>query len=46
MPASITLTDISVATADGEPLFDRLSLSFGPRRTGLIGRNGVGKSTL
>ncbi|TWB44292.1 ABC-F family ATP-binding cassette domain-containing protein [Nitrospirillum pindoramense] len=46
MAAAITLTDISWVTPDGRPLFSHLSLSFGPHRTGLIGRNGVGKSTL
>src|SRR5690606_14661435 len=27
-------------------LFQHLDLSFGPERTGLVGRNGVGKTTL
>ena len=46
MPASITLSRVSYATADGRPLLSDLDLSFGPQRTGLVGRNGVGKSTL
>ncbi|WP_049974733.1 ATP-binding cassette domain-containing protein [Azospirillum sp. B4] len=46
MPATITLADLSWATPDGRPLFSHLSLSFGAQRTGLVGRNGVGKSTL
>ncbi|EJC79908.1 ATPase component of ABC transporters with duplicated ATPase domain [Rhizobium leguminosarum bv. trifolii WSM2297] len=46
MPASITLTQISWATPDGRPLFSDLDLSFGADRTGLVGRNGVGKTTL
>jgi ATPase subunit of ABC transporter with duplicated ATPase domains len=46
MPGSITLKAVSYATPDGVPLFSNLDLSFGPLRTGLIGRNGVGKSTL
>lgn len=46
MPASITLSDLSWATPDGRPLFSNLNLSFGPERTGLVGRNGVGKTTL
>ncbi|WP_040847436.1 ATP-binding cassette domain-containing protein, partial [Nitrospirillum viridazoti] len=46
MPATITLADLSWATPDGRPLFSHLSFSFGPQRTGLVGRNGVGKSTL
>ncbi|MBB4237562.1 ABC-F family ATP-binding cassette domain-containing protein [Rhizobium esperanzae] len=46
MPASITLSKISWATPDGRPLFSDLDLSFGTDRTGLVGRNGVGKTTL
>ncbi|WP_434729933.1 ABC-F family ATP-binding cassette domain-containing protein [Rhizobium binae] len=46
MPASITLSKISWATPDGRPLFSDLDLSFGTERSGLIGRNGVGKTTL
>jgi ATPase subunit of ABC transporter with duplicated ATPase domains len=46
MPASITLSDLSWAAPDRPPLFSHLSLSFGPVRTGLVGRNGVGKTTL
>jgi len=46
MPASITLHQLSQATPDNHPLFANLDLSFGPGRTGLIGRNGTGKSTL
>ena len=43
---SITLSGLSWTTPDGRPLFTGLDLSFGPERTGLVGRNGVGKSTL
>src|SRR5690606_32875135 len=46
MPASISLHQLSYRTPDGRFLFQNLELSFGPVRTGLIGRNGVGKSTL
>jgi len=46
MPCSIVLKDLSYSTPDGQSLFTRLDLSFGPIRTGLVGRNGVGKSTL
>ncbi len=42
----VTLDNLSVATPDGRPLLDNLTLSFGAERTGLVGRNGVGKSTL
>ncbi|MGC4077499.1 MAG: ATP-binding cassette domain-containing protein [Rubrivivax sp.] len=46
MPGSISLKALSYTTPDGVPLLSSLDLSFGPVRTGLIGRNGVGKSTL
>lgn len=46
MPASITLSGLSYSTPDGRPLLDKIDLSFGAERTGLVGRNGVGKSTL
>lgn len=46
MAASIHLSDLAYATPDGRPLFAGLGLTFGPARTGLVGRNGVGKTTL
>ncbi|MDQ0391608.1 ABC-F family ATP-binding cassette domain-containing protein [Labrys monachus] len=46
MSASIVLSDLSWSTPDGRPLFSHLDLTFGAERTGLVGRNGVGKSTL
>ncbi|UVC06580.1 ABC-F family ATP-binding cassette domain-containing protein [Rhizobium sp. TH2] len=46
MPASITLSNLSWSTPEGRPLFTNLDLSFGPERTALIGRNGVGKSVV
>lgn len=46
MPASITLSKLSWSTPDGRSLFSNLDLSFGRERTGLVGRNGVGKTTL
>ncbi|OAB55198.1 ABC transporter [Phormidium willei BDU 130791] len=45
-PASIALADLAWSTPDGTPLFTELTLSFGPERTGLVGRNGTGKTTL
>ena len=44
--AYVTLDSVAVRTPDGTTLFDNLSLAFGRERTGLVGRNGVGKSTL
>ena len=46
MPISISLHQLSFRTPDGRFLFQNLELSFGPVRTGLVGRNGVGKSSL
>jgi ATPase subunit of ABC transporter with duplicated ATPase domains len=46
MPASVSLHQLSHSTPDNQPLFTGLDLAFGSGRTGLIGRNGTGKSTL
>jgi len=46
MPAFITLDRLSYRTPDGRDLFTDLTLAFGRERTGLVGRNGVGKTTL
>ena len=46
MPAFITLSNLSWSTPDGAPLFTDLNLTFGVERTGLVGRNGAGKSML
>jgi ATPase subunit of ABC transporter with duplicated ATPase domains len=46
MSASITLSKISWSAPDGRSLFSNLDLTFDAERTGLIGRNGVGKTTL
>jgi ATPase subunit of ABC transporter with duplicated ATPase domains len=43
---SIQLKALSAATPDGRGLFSQLDLSFGSERTGIVGRNGTGKSTL
>ncbi len=45
-PPLITLSGLSYRTPDGHGLLDNLTLSFGAERTGLVGRNGVGKTTL
>jgi ATPase subunit of ABC transporter with duplicated ATPase domains len=42
----VTLDAVSAATPDGRLLFENLNLSIGAERIGLVGRNGVGKSTL
>jgi ATPase subunit of ABC transporter with duplicated ATPase domains len=42
----ISLRQLGYQTPDGHTLFSDLDLTFGHHRTGLIGRNGVGKSTL
>ena len=43
---SITLANLHYTTPDAQPLFTGLDLGFAAERTGLIGRNGVGKTTL
>src|SRR5690606_2003698 len=43
---SIQLQDLSLATPDGRDLVSHLDFTFGPHRTGLVGRNGTGKTTL
>lgn len=43
---SITLDRVSCVLPDGRSLFSDLSDTFDQRRTGLVGRNGVGKSRL
>ncbi|OAF08358.1 ABC transporter [Bradyrhizobium centrolobii] len=46
MPASIILSRLSLSTPDGRTLFSDIDLTFAAERTGLVGRNGVGKTTL
>ncbi|MFB9268866.1 ABC-F family ATP-binding cassette domain-containing protein [Bradyrhizobium erythrophlei] len=46
MPISITLSNLTLSAPDGRSLLSNISLSFGPERTGLVGRNGIGKTTL
>jgi ATPase subunit of ABC transporter with duplicated ATPase domains len=45
-PSSVVGSELSFAWPDGAPVLDRLDVSFGTGRTGLVGRNGGGKSTL
>lgn len=46
MSASAVLSHVSWSAPDGRPVLSDLSLSFPSGRCGLVGRNGVGKSTL
>ncbi len=46
MPAFVTLDSVTYRAPDGRTLLDNLTLAFGGERTGLVGRNGVGKTTL
>lgn len=46
MLASIELKDVSLTTPTGRALFEGLNLSIGDEHVALVGRNGVGKSTL
>jgi ATPase subunit of ABC transporter with duplicated ATPase domains len=42
----IRVSQLGFAWPDGTPVFDRLSFTLGPMRTGLVAPNGSGKSTL
>ena len=42
----LTLHGVSYMLPQGRQLFSSLSASFGAQRTGLVGRNGAGKSVL
>ena len=44
--SSLVLADVRWSTPDGHRLFSDLSLEFTRERVGLVGRNGVGKTTL
>jgi ATPase subunit of ABC transporter with duplicated ATPase domains len=46
MPAFITFDAVTYRAPDGRALLDNLSLAFGRERSGLVGRNGVGKTSL
>jgi ATPase subunit of ABC transporter with duplicated ATPase domains len=43
---SISLTDVGLTWPDGSVALSRISGTFGTGRTGLVGANGPGKSTL
>jgi ATPase subunit of ABC transporter with duplicated ATPase domains len=42
----VALHSVDLATPDGQPLLHNLDLTFGNDRAGLVGANGIGKSTL
>ena len=44
--AVVTLSAVTIRAPKGQTLFDNLSLSLGRQRAAVVGRNGVGKSTL
>jgi ATPase subunit of ABC transporter with duplicated ATPase domains len=46
MSTLITLDGLTQSSPDGRLLFEALTLAFGREKTGLVGRNGVGKTTL
>ncbi len=46
MSSLITLDGLGLSSPDGRVLFDNLTLALGREKTGLVGRNGVGKTTL
>ena len=46
MSAFITLDSVTCRAPDGHLLFENLTFALGPERVGLVGRNGVGKTTL
>jgi ATPase subunit of ABC transporter with duplicated ATPase domains len=46
MSSLILVQELSYRTPDGRFLFENLSLAVGAERVGLVGRNGVGKTTL
>ena len=43
---SVFCNDLTFSWPDGTTVLDGIDVSLGPGRTGLVGRNGVGKSTL
>ncbi len=46
MQGTLSVSSLGLVLPDGSTLFRNLDASFGRERTGLIGPNGVGKSTL
>lgn len=46
MISTITLSRVTLTAPDGRTLVPNIDLNFASERTGLVGRNGVGKTTL
>ncbi|OLF53389.1 ABC-F family ATP-binding cassette domain-containing protein [Pseudomonas chlororaphis] len=46
LPALVSLNQLTFQFAHGETLFDSLDLTFDAQPTGIVGRNGAGKSVL
>lgn len=46
MSPSIVLAQVNWSTPEGAPVLAELDLSFSSERTGVVGRNGVGKTSL
>ena len=46
MAPFLQLSDLAWSTPAGQPLLAKLNLRCGPSKIGLVGRNGVGKTTL
>ena len=44
--SAITTVDLGWSTPDGHPIFSHLNLTFHAERVGIVGRNGVGKTSL
>ncbi|QYN25507.1 ATP-binding cassette domain-containing protein [Amycolatopsis sp. DSM 110486] len=44
--SSVVCSGLSFSWTDGTPVFEDLSFTLGPGRTGLVAPNGAGKSTL
>jgi ATPase subunit of ABC transporter with duplicated ATPase domains len=46
MTTLLELSDVTIVAPGGRPLFDGIRMRIGRERVALVGRNGVGKSTL
>src|SRR4051812_14213502 len=46
MPAQLSLLNVTWSAPEGRAVVSDLRVTFAQERTGVVGRNGVGKSTL